>query len=104
MDPDKKAKLGTRWSCFSCGGAFYDLNKPEPLCPRCGADQRESPVVEKPKKARRKKAARKKKAAINPALARDDEPSRPREADSSGVGELEVASEDEEIQVEVQED
>lgn len=39
------SKLGTKWSCFQCGSRFYDLNKPEPLCPRCGADQRERPKV-----------------------------------------------------------
>jgi uncharacterized protein (TIGR02300 family) len=29
--------LGTRRVCRSCGTKFYDLNKPEPSCPRCGA-------------------------------------------------------------------
>lgn len=39
-----KSKLGTRYACFQCGTKFYDLNRPEPLCPECGADQREAPV------------------------------------------------------------
>ena len=39
------SKLGTKWLCFSCGSRFYDLNKPEPLCPKCGADQRKRPKV-----------------------------------------------------------
>ena len=39
------SKLGTKWNCFRCGAKFYDLNKPEPLCPKCGADQRERPKV-----------------------------------------------------------
>ena len=38
-------KLGTKWSCFKCGAKFYDLNKPEPLCPKCGSDQRLRPKV-----------------------------------------------------------
>lgn len=38
-----KSKLGTRYQCFSCGLKFYDLNRPEPLCPKCGSDQRENP-------------------------------------------------------------
>jgi hypothetical protein len=38
-------KLGTKWTCFRCAAKFYDLNKPLPLCPRCGADQRERPKV-----------------------------------------------------------
>jgi len=39
------SKLGTKWNCFRCGAKFYDLNKPEPLCPKCGADQRQRPKV-----------------------------------------------------------
>jgi uncharacterized protein (TIGR02300 family) len=39
-----KAKLGTRYACFQCGTKFYDLNRPEPFCPECGADQREAPA------------------------------------------------------------
>ena len=39
------SKLGTKWGCYRCGSRFYDLNKPEPLCPKCGADQRERPKV-----------------------------------------------------------
>ena len=41
--PDKSA-LGNRYVCYECGTKFYDLTKPEPLCPECGADQREAPV------------------------------------------------------------
>lgn len=41
-----KSKLGTRFTCFKCGTKFYDLHRPEPLCPECGADQREAPVVD----------------------------------------------------------
>ena len=35
--------LGTRHACFKCECKFYDLGAPVPLCPRCGADQRENP-------------------------------------------------------------
>lgn len=35
--------LGTRYACWQCGTKFYDLNKPEPTCPKCGADPREAP-------------------------------------------------------------
>lgn len=37
------AAMGTKYACFSCGTKFYDMNRPEPICPRCGADQREAP-------------------------------------------------------------
>jgi hypothetical protein len=34
--------LGQKYTCYSCHTKFYDLGKPEPLCPKCGADQREA--------------------------------------------------------------
>jgi uncharacterized protein (TIGR02300 family) len=34
--------LGNKYECFSCGAKFYDLGKPEPICPKCGANQREA--------------------------------------------------------------
>ena len=37
------SKLGRKWNCFQCSASFYDLNRPEPLCPKCGADQRQRP-------------------------------------------------------------
>ena len=39
-----KALLGKRYVCFKCNCKFYDLNRPEPVCPKCGADQREDPT------------------------------------------------------------
>jgi uncharacterized protein (TIGR02300 family) len=57
MDARQKVKLGQKWACYSCQQKFYDLNKPEPRCPKCGADQRQSPAFEKPKRSRAKKAA-----------------------------------------------
>ncbi len=41
--PLDKTKLGTRYTCFSCGTKFYDLNRPKPTCPECGADQNDAP-------------------------------------------------------------
>lgn len=35
-------KLGIKHECYNCGTKFYDLGKSEPLCPKCGADQRDS--------------------------------------------------------------
>jgi uncharacterized protein (TIGR02300 family) len=45
---DVMPDLGKKYTCYSCHTKFYDLGKPEPLCPKCGADQRdaeEAPVV-----------------------------------------------------------
>jgi uncharacterized protein (TIGR02300 family) len=41
--PDKE--LGTKHVCFKCGTKFYDLKKADPLCPKCGTDQRQSPAL-----------------------------------------------------------
>ncbi|HTO07120.1 MAG TPA: FYDLN acid domain-containing protein [Myxococcota bacterium] len=57
MDAARKTKLGQKWVCYSCQAKFYDMQKPEPRCPKCGADQRQSPAFEKPKRTRAKKAA-----------------------------------------------
>ena len=38
-----KPSLGEKWECFSCGAKFYDLNKEEVICPKCGADQSDRP-------------------------------------------------------------
>ena len=35
------ANLGKKYTCYSCHTKFYDLGKPLPICPKCGADQRE---------------------------------------------------------------
>ncbi|MGK7345272.1 MAG: FYDLN acid domain-containing protein [Candidatus Nitrospinota bacterium M3_3B_026] len=36
-------KYGDKYTCFECGAKFYTMRKPEPICPRCGADQRKAP-------------------------------------------------------------
>lgn len=63
MEAERRERLGTKWVCYSCETRFYDLKKPDPLCPKCQADQRESPVFDKKTtraRATKKKAARKK--------------------------------------------
>ncbi len=50
--------LGAKYTCFKCGTKFYDMKKPEPLCPKCGADQRESPALKAPPAAERRPRAR----------------------------------------------
>lgn len=49
------AKLGKKWTCFQCGTKFYDFLKPEALCPKCGANQKEAPS--RPKAPKKEKAA-----------------------------------------------
>jgi uncharacterized protein (TIGR02300 family) len=48
-------ELGRKYTCYSCHTKFYDLGKPEPLCPKCGADQRDAddaPVYTAPRRSR----------------------------------------------------
>jgi uncharacterized protein (TIGR02300 family) len=35
-------ELGRKYTCYSCHTKFYDLGKPVPVCPKCGADQRDA--------------------------------------------------------------
>lgn len=35
-------KLGTKYDCYNCGTKFYDLGKSEPICPKCGANQKDA--------------------------------------------------------------
>ena len=84
MDTERKAKLGARWACYSCGVKFYDLGKPEPICPRCQADQRQSPKFEQPKAKRSRPSKSTKKAAVRP----PPEPRPPVVAEAEGDGEL----------------
>lgn len=48
--------LGTKYNCFKCQTKFYDLKKPVPTCPKCGADQRDAPII-KPMSAKARAAA-----------------------------------------------
>ncbi|HUP65257.1 MAG TPA: FYDLN acid domain-containing protein [Thermoanaerobaculia bacterium] len=34
--------LGKKYDCYSCHTKFYDLGKPDPLCPKCGANQKDA--------------------------------------------------------------
>ena len=49
--------LGNKFTCFKCGTKFYDLRKAEPVCPKCGADQRESPALKAPAASERRARA-----------------------------------------------
>jgi len=40
------ARLGRKFMCFQCDTRFYDMNRPEPTCPKCGANQKLAPKEE----------------------------------------------------------
>ena len=55
-----KPEWGTKRNCQGCGGRFYDLNRTQIICPKCGTENSPAP----PAKLRR-------------AVARPAEPVRP---------------------------
>jgi uncharacterized protein (TIGR02300 family) len=65
--------LGTKHLCFKCSTKFYDLKKPVPVCPKCGADQRESPAVKAPHAEKRARAAARKPEPEVEAVEGDEE-------------------------------
>lgn len=36
----KKNKLGNRYQCSECDTKYYDLNRPNAVCPKCGGKPR----------------------------------------------------------------
>lgn len=73
--------LGTKYVCFKCTTKFYDLKKPAPTCPKCGADQRDAPVVKPEKKGRGSAAAVAKDADEIELPATDEEEAEAEESD-----------------------
>jgi uncharacterized protein (TIGR02300 family) len=80
--------LGTKYTCFKCGTKFYDMKKPEPLCPKCGADQRQA-VGTKPAPA--EKRVRAPARPVEPEVEEHDAP----EAEVDEDAEVEDDDEDE---------
>ena len=74
--------LGSKHVCFKCGTRFYDLKKAEPLCPKCGADQRQSPAKAAPEK--RSRAAARPAAVPEPEVAEAADTEVDEEVDADG--------------------
>jgi uncharacterized protein (TIGR02300 family) len=65
-------KLGTKFECYNCGTKFYDLGKSDPLCPKCGANQKDAASHEP---ATSSASRRKRKAEVaKPIDIEDEEP------------------------------
>jgi uncharacterized protein (TIGR02300 family) len=86
--------LGNKHTCFKCSAKFYDLKKPDPVCPKCGANQKDSPA-NRPAEARRSRLA-----PVKPVLPVEPVADEPAEADDSDdedeFEEAEIPDEDEE--------
>jgi hypothetical protein len=37
------SKFGKKFTCWSCATKFYDLNKPNPTCPKCSKSPEDDP-------------------------------------------------------------
>ena len=88
--------LGNKHVCFKCSTKFYDMKKPDPLCPKCGADQRESPALKAPAEG-----GRRGRLSAAPKIIEPTEPEEAEVADEEEVAEFEdedaeVAADDEE--------
>jgi hypothetical protein len=81
------AELGTKYECYSCGAKFYDFGKPAPICPKCGANQKD---VKRPDTASESAAARRKR--------KDDVPKPVVDADDDLVPAADLDIPDDEIE------
>jgi uncharacterized protein (TIGR02300 family) len=79
--------LGTKHVCFKCNTKFYDLKKPDPICPKCGADQREATA---------KPEGRRSRLSATPKIIEPVEPSEKEESEDEIEDVEEEAEEDEE--------
>jgi len=80
--------LGTKHVCFKCGTKFYDLRKPETVCPKCGADQKDSPANRPAPEPRRSRLA---------AVPKAPEPAEPEAPEAEEAEDLESFDDDEEV-------
>jgi uncharacterized protein (TIGR02300 family) len=49
------ADLGKKHECSECGAKFYDLGKPDPVCPRCGTAVSDGEEEPSPKNRRKRR-------------------------------------------------
>jgi uncharacterized protein (TIGR02300 family) len=83
--------FGTKHTCFKCAAKFYDMKKPDPVCPKCGADQREQAAVKPEGRRSRLSAAPKVIEPVEPATPEKSE----EDEELDEFGEEEVEEEDE---------
>jgi len=67
-------KLGNKFECYSCGTKFYDLGKSEPLCPKCGANQKDVSTSDTPSSGQSSRRRRKAEVPAKPIDVEDEEP------------------------------
>ncbi len=86
--------LGRKFACHSCGTKFYDLNKPDPRCPKCGSAPELQPSEPAPKSGRGGSKRARPAPVVEPRLD-DEEPAFEDEEASAFVEDEEAGFEDE---------
>jgi hypothetical protein len=95
-------KLGNKFDCFSCGTKFYDLGKSEPICPKCGANQKDANQGDST--AASQSSRRKRKAEVAKAVDLDEDEPIADIVDEEMVGPVGDLGVDEELDDEEEED
>lgn len=67
-------KLGNKHECYSCGTKFYDLGKAEPICPKCGANQKDVSSSDTPSSSQSSRRRRKAEVVPKSIDVEEDEP------------------------------
>jgi hypothetical protein len=90
--------LGKKFECFSCRTKFYDLGKPEPVCPKCGANQKDAKPGEDAVGTREPRAKRLAPILVSPEEVNEfeEQPHEEEDLEHAGFGEEEGFDEDEE--------
>ena len=77
-------ELGKKYDCFHCHTKFYNLVKPDPICPKCGANQKNAKADDAPPPAPRPKRRSAMLETIpdeNPPEFGEEAPAEPEESD-----------------------
>lgn len=66
--------LGSKYVCFKCSSKFYDMKKPEPICPKCGSNQKAATAPKPERKSRLATAVPKVEEPVLPVEGAEEEP------------------------------
>lgn len=94
------SNLGKKFECFNCRAKFYDLGKPEAICPKCGSNQKDAKNAEEAAAAPRPR--RMAPIVVAPEEVNEFEDQPQEEEAAAGYGEEEEI-EDEEAPLEIHE-
>lgn len=79
-----KRDFGTKYVCFNCAAKFYDLGKPQAICPMCEIDQAKRP------KKKEKKGFRNYDVEERPSIDLDEKVDLGEESDDAVLMEMET--------------